>query len=59
MNFKHLCAFLRFLTEHDIIDASILKRKIKLRVPDFLPRAIAPSMSESFLGLLKKLVIEH
>src|SRR5208283_5458572 len=39
---KQLLAFLRFLTDQDIIDVRILKRKIKLSVPDFLPRAMAP-----------------
>ncbi|MGO9953451.1 MAG: tyrosine-type recombinase/integrase [Dissulfurispiraceae bacterium] len=53
-NFKHLCAFLRFLTEHDIVDASILKRKIKLRVPDLLPRAIAPGDVRKLLGVIEE-----
>lgn len=53
-NFKHLCAFLHFLTEHDIVDASILKRKIKLRVPDYLPRAIAPIDIRKLLGVIEE-----
>ena len=40
---SYIWAFLRFLIEQDIIGERILRRKIKLRVPDFLPRAIAPS----------------
>ncbi len=47
-----LWAFLRFLIEQDIIDASILKHKIKLRVPDFLPRAIAPGDIRKILGAI-------
>lgn len=51
---KHLWAFLRFLIERDIIGERILKRKIKLRVPDFLPRAIAPGDVRKLLGVIKK-----
>jgi integrase/recombinase XerD len=47
-----LFAFLRFLIEQDIIDGRILKRKIKLKVPDFLPRAIAPGDVRKILGAI-------
>jgi site-specific recombinase XerD len=47
---KHIWAFLRFLSERDIIGESILKRKIRLRVPDFLPRAIAPGDVRRLIG---------
>jgi len=49
-----LFAFLRFLIEQDIIDGRILKRKIKLKVPDFLPRAISPDDIRKILGTIKK-----
>jgi integrase len=45
---------LRFLSERDIIGESILKRKIKLRVPDFLPRAIAPGDVRKLIGAIKE-----
>lgn len=51
---KHLWAFIRFLIQQDIIDERILKRKIKLKVPDFLPRAIAPCDIRRLLGALKE-----
>jgi integrase/recombinase XerD len=51
---KHLWAFMRFLIQQDIIGERILKRKIKLKVPDFLPRAIAPSDIRRLLGALKE-----
>ncbi|MHC4464050.1 MAG: tyrosine-type recombinase/integrase, partial [Planctomycetota bacterium] len=51
---NHLWAFLRFLIEQDIIDERILKRKIKLKVPDFLPRAIAPGDVRKFLAAIEK-----
>jgi site-specific recombinase XerD len=50
-----LSAFLRFLIEQDIIDGRILKRKIKLKVPDFLPRAIAPGDIRKILGAIKEI----
>ncbi len=50
-----LFAFLRFLIEQDIIDGRILKRKIKLKVPDFLPRAIAPGDIRKILGVIKEI----
>ncbi len=50
---KHIYAFLRYLIEQDIIDANILKRKIKLREPDFLPRAIAPDDVRKILGAIE------
>ena len=49
-----LWAFLRFLIEQDIIGERILKRKIKLKVPDFLPRAIAPGDVRKILGAIKE-----
>src|SRR5512135_2654217 len=50
-----LFAFLRFLIDQDIIDVRILKRKIKLKVPDFLPRAIAPGDVRKILGVIKEI----
>jgi len=38
-----ITAFLHFLMEQDIIPGTVLKRKIKLRLPDTLPRAMNPS----------------
>jgi len=51
---NYIWAFLRYLIEQDIIDDSILKRKIKLRVPNFLPRAIAPVDVRKLLGAIKE-----
>ena len=51
---KHLRAFLRFLIEQDIVNEHILKRKIKLKVPDFLPRAIAPGDVRKLLAAIEK-----
>jgi site-specific recombinase XerD len=51
---NNLWAFLRFLIEQDIINERILKRKIKLKVPDFLPRAIAPGDVRKILAAIKE-----
>ena len=53
LRLDQLIAFLRFLIEQDIIDGRILRRKIKLKVPDFLPRAIAPGDVRKLLGAIK------
>jgi len=51
---KHLRAFLRFLIDQDIVNEHILKRKINLKVPDFLPRAIAPGDIRKLLSVIEK-----
>jgi site-specific recombinase XerD len=38
-----IIAFLHFLMEQDVIAGSLLKRGIKLKLPDVLPRAINPA----------------
>ena len=38
-----IVAFLRFLSERDMIREAVLKRKIRLKLPDALPRAMNPS----------------
>jgi integrase/recombinase XerD len=38
-----ITAFLNFLMEQDVIPGTVLKRKITLRLPDTLPRAMNPS----------------
>jgi integrase/recombinase XerD len=38
-----IIAFLHFLMEQDIVPGSVLKRGIKLKLPDVLPRAMNPS----------------
>ncbi len=55
LRLDQLVAFLRFLIERDIIDGRILRRKIKLKVPDFLPRAIAPGDIRRFLGAVEEI----
>jgi integrase/recombinase XerD len=51
---NYVWSFLRFLIEQDILDERILRRKIKLRVPNFLPRAIAPGDVRKILAAIKE-----
>jgi len=47
-----LYAFLRYLIEQDLADAELLRRKIKLKVPDALPRAMDPEDIKCLLEVL-------
>lgn len=51
---KQLRAFMRYLIDQDIISEHVLKRKIKLKVPDYLPRAIAPGDVRKILSVIEK-----
>ncbi len=51
---NHFRTFLRYLTDRDIVNERVLKRKIKLKVPNFLPRAIAPGDVRKLLGAIEK-----
>ena len=47
-----IIAFLHFLIEQDVIPGTALKRSIKLRLPDTLPRAIAPKDMRKLLSVI-------
>jgi len=47
-----LYAFLRYLIEHDLTDAQLLARKIKLKFPDALPRAMNAEDVKCLLAVL-------
>ncbi|MDX1738570.1 MAG: tyrosine-type recombinase/integrase [Alphaproteobacteria bacterium] len=47
-----LYAFLRYLIDRDLADANLLRRKIKLKVPDALPRAMDPEDVKCLLEVL-------
>jgi len=51
---KNLWPFIRFLIEQNIVDESILKHKIRLRLPSLLPRAIAPEDVRKILGVIEE-----
>jgi integrase/recombinase XerC/integrase/recombinase XerD len=45
-------AFLHFLIEQDLIPGSVLKRRIRLKLPDTLPRAINPQDMKKLLSMI-------
>jgi integrase/recombinase XerD len=47
-----IIAFLHFLMEQDVIPVSLLKRGIKLKLPDVLPRAMNPSDVRKLLSVI-------
>ena len=51
---RTIYAFLGYLVERDIVSSDILKKKMRIKVPDPLPRAIDPEDIRAFLsGILK------
>jgi len=48
-----IIAFLHFLMEQDIVPGSLLKRGIKLKLPEVLPRAINPSDVRKLLCVME------
>jgi len=49
-----LHAFFTFLIERDVIHPDVLKRKMRVKVPDSLPRAIDPEDIKQLLSVIKK-----
>ena len=49
-----LRAFLRFLIEQGYVDHEVLTRKIQIRLPESLPRAIAPSDVKQLLSVVTR-----
>jgi site-specific recombinase XerD len=47
-----IIAFLHFLMEQDVIPGSVLKRSIKLKLPDVLPRAMNPADVRKLLSVI-------
>ena len=47
-----IVAFLHFLMEQDILSPAVLKRRIRLKVPDVLPRAMNPQDVKKLLSVI-------
>ena len=47
-------AFVNFWVEHDVLNPDLLKRKLRIKVPDALPRAIDPEHVQQLLEAIKK-----
>ena len=48
-----LYAFIHYLVERDILSPDLLKRKLRIKVPDTLPRAIDPDEIRQVLSVIK------
>jgi len=48
-----IIAFLHYLMEQDVIPGSLLKRSIKLKLPDALPRAMNPADVRKLLSVIE------
>ena len=51
---KGLYAFLNFLVDRDVIAADVLKRKLRIKVPNTLPRAIDPDDIQQLLATINE-----
>jgi integrase/recombinase XerC/integrase/recombinase XerD len=51
---RALYAFFRFLIERDVIHPDMLKRKMRIKVPDALPRAMDPEDIKQVLAVINK-----
>jgi site-specific recombinase XerD len=47
-------AFLNFLIQRDVLHPDLLKRKLRIKLPDALPRAIDPEDIKQLLAVLKE-----
>jgi site-specific recombinase XerD len=48
----YLLGFLRFLIEGNVISETLLRRKVRLKLPDLLPRAMNPSDVQQLLSVI-------
>jgi integrase/recombinase XerD len=51
---RSLSAFFHFLIEREVIHPDVLTRKMRIKVPDSLPRAIDPENVKKLLSVIKK-----
>ena len=50
---KSLCAFIGFLIEREIVHPDVLKKRLRVKVPDSLPRAMDPDDVKALLSVIK------
>jgi len=50
---RHLHAFLRFWVDREVVHPDLLKRKLRVKVPEALPRAIDPEEVQQFLAVIE------
>ena len=47
-------AFLRYLVDREVVHPDLLKRKLKVKVPEALPRAMDPEDVQQLLAVIEK-----
>ena len=51
---RHLYAFLRYLVDREVAHPDLLKRKLRVKVPEALPRAMDPEDVQQLLAVIEK-----
>jgi integrase/recombinase XerD len=51
---RHLYAFVRYLVDREVAHPDLLKRKLRVKVPEALPRALDPEEVCQFLAVINK-----
>jgi site-specific recombinase XerD len=51
---RALYAFLNYLIAHDVVHPDVVKRKMHIKIPDALPRAIDPEDIKQLIAVIKK-----
>jgi site-specific recombinase XerD len=51
---RHLYAFLRYLVDREVAHPDLLKRKLRVKVPEALPRAIDPEDIKQLIAVIDK-----
>jgi len=51
---RHLYAFLRYLVDREVAHPDLLKRKLRVKVPEALPRALDPGDVQELLAVIQQ-----
>lgn len=51
---RGIIAFFRFLIEREVINPNVLRHRMRIKIPDSLPRAIDPEDVKQLLSVIKK-----
>jgi len=51
---RHLYTFLRYLVDREVAHPDLLKRKLRVKVPEALPRALDPEDVRQFMAVIEK-----
>jgi integrase/recombinase XerD len=54
---RALSAFFRYLIEREVLHPDVLKRRMRIKIPDSLPRAIDPEDIKALLAVIDSIII--